>query len=111
MNEINLARPFVGTSGLSVVAETVVGPVRAPEKPMLCRGTFGFVKHSWLELEPSTEELEEIRRLVSHRRGALGRLGVVRMEDIVDRVCYKCHHPEPRMKGFIASLRVARGEV
>lgn len=83
-------------------------------RPTICgtwmgRLRFGTAKHDWLYLQPSNEQLEEIRRLLTFGRGTLGRIGA-RKEDAFDRICRACLLAENRMNAFIQALRAARGE-
>lgn len=75
--------------------------------PMLCRGVLGFIRHPWTYLEPTDEQLIEVRRLISHGRS--GELGAAHA-NIFDRVCPRCFTAECRMPAYIDALRRARGE-
>lgn len=73
-------------------------------RPWLCH--MGF--HSWLELQPSAAQKQELRQLISHGEGNLNSLGG-RDSDVLDRVCTKCFDPENRMSQYLTALRRARG--
>lgn len=85
-------------------------PVEAPTSISApkCFSFWGRVYHQWTLLEPATEELVEIRRLVSFSRS--GDLGA-NPTTIFDRVCPKCGAHERRMALYIEALRRVRGEV
>lgn len=80
-------------------------PETSETQPLLCR--LGF--HDWVYLEPSREDLQQARRLISHGDGALGSFGGVDPKRIVDRLCPSCKRSEARFSVFLDSLRAARG--
>jgi len=66
--------------------------------------------HSWVYLDPSDAQLEEVRRLITHGRGSLG-LSAYGISDhhVCDRICRFCHKGEARFEKFLDGLRSARG--
>jgi hypothetical protein len=97
MGLVPVATPAPGTRGDSFI-----------QHDRLCRGFLGIVRHDWLYLTPSEEQVEQVRQLLSFGKGTYGRMGA-RREFIFDRVCRACFRAESRMNAYIAALKQARG--
>ena len=94
------------SSDVEMSASIAIPEVQPRREPLLCR--WGF--HQWLYLDPSLDELEEARQLISHGHGALwlADIGITR-EHVSDRTCRACHLGEKRFAHFLRGLRYARG--
>ena len=66
--------------------------------------------HSWMFLEPTQDQFERIRQLMSEGRGGLGlsEYGLT-LQHVGDRVCRLCYKGEARIERFIATLKEVRG--
>ena len=61
-------------------------------------------------LEPTQDQFERIRKLMSEGRGGLGltEYGVT-LQHVGDRICRLCYTGEARIERFIAALKDVRG--
>lgn len=107
-----MAREFLRTTPPPTITIIPPAPPMASTNAVIvrqrCASFFGLAWHSWVALEPSRAQQEEIRQLISNGDGRLGFLGV-RDEEVVDRVCSRCHRSEHRLGSYVDALRRARG--